>query len=318
MQKYIYKKLPNYSILLLALVLFSCSDIIEKNLDNESVVLIAPGNGLNTTIATNQYIWNALDGALEYNMQIATPDFNQVQRMILDTTLSLNKFNFTLSPGSYEWRVKALNGSSETPYSSFLLVIDSTADLSSMPLILISPPNLAVTSNTLIEYRWYGIEIAEGYRLEITNSDGLNEIFIDQTFTDDVVPIQMEEGNYDWRVYASNSTPSVSNWSETRTITIDLTPPTTPILNYPTVSSTVQDTIFEFLFQSGIDNLTETYDSLWVSTNVLFASPIRQVKIESNQSYSDSLGIGTYYWRVKTIDLAGNGTMSSVYAFHVE
>jgi hypothetical protein len=318
MQKFTYKKLVRYSSLLLGLVLVSCSDIIEKDLSNESVVLIAPGNGLQTTINSNQYIWNALDGALEYNLQIATPDFNLVQLMVLDTTISTNKTNITLNPGVYEWRVKAINGSSETDYSTYQLTIDTTADLSSMPLLLISPPNLSITSNTSIEYRWTAIGIAEGYRLEITNADGLNEVFLDETYTDDIVTIEMEEGVFNWKVHAFNSTPSVSNWSETRTITIDTTPPSEPVLIYPTLTGAIQDTTFEFSYQSGIDAITETYDSLWVSTNIGFLSPIRQAKIENNETYSDSLGSGYFYWRVKTIDQAGNGTMSEIFAFQVE
>lgn len=319
MQKSIYKRLLVINLLIVVVYFSSCSDIIEKNLENEKVELLAPGNGLVTTITSFQFIWNEVDGALEYSIQIAVPDFIQVEQILLDSVVTNKKINYSLSPGSYEWRVKAINGSSETDYSTFILHIDSTANLSGMPLVLISPPNLGVTGSPEIEFRWEAISIAEGYRLEVTNNGGLNEVILDQTYPSSINVVELPEGIFNWKAHAFNATPSVSNWSESRTLTVDLTPPSTPLLTYPSVSDSLSfNSSFTYMYQSGIDALTSTYDSLFVSSNLLFISPIRQVKIEDGQQFTDSLGIGTYFWKVKTIDEAGNGTSSPTNSFHIQ
>jgi hypothetical protein len=319
MLKFIYKKLLALSLLTAGLFIYSCSDIIEKDISNEKVLLVAPGNGLETTITSHQFIWEPIEGAIEYNVQIASPDFGLIERMLLDSIVSANKIGFNLNPGAYEWRVKAINGSSNTVYSTYILHIDSTADLSGMPLVLVSPQEGAVTGQTQVEFHWDPIAIADGYRLEITNAGGLNEIVYDQNHSEYIVNIEVPEGNLNWRVHAYNATPSVSNWSESRSISVDLTPPSTPILQYPTVvNNPLPLAPITFEFQSGIDALTTTYDSLWISQSILFLAPIRQVKINDGEVYSDSLGVGSYFWRVKTIDAAGNGTMSSVANFIIQ
>src|SRR5690349_16647268 len=101
----------NYGLVLLlaaGAILNSCTrDIIEPDLSKETVTLLAPANGYETTMLTNLFWWDAVKNAEKYNLQIVTTGFSSIQRLMLDTNLTANKFQFTLPPGIFEWRVKA-------------------------------------------------------------------------------------------------------------------------------------------------------------------------------------------------------------------
>jgi len=120
--------MKSIKILLLFLLLIgftTCEDIIEVNLSDFNVSLLAPTNGLSTTDSDHKFYWENLKGAEEYNLQIVSPRFSSISKFVLDTTITDNNFDFTLSPDEYEWRVKAINASSHTDYSVFNLTIGS-------------------------------------------------------------------------------------------------------------------------------------------------------------------------------------------------
>ena len=119
MQYSIYKTLKKYSFILAALSigLVACNDIFEDDLGSLKVYLLAPGNYLASQQFTNTFFWEDVPGALTYNLQIVEPGFSQISNLLLDTTITDYKYSFTLTPGTYQWRVKAINGSSETSYT---------------------------------------------------------------------------------------------------------------------------------------------------------------------------------------------------------
>lgn len=316
MQQYIFKK---YLFLSFIILVFGCDQVIVEDLSNKSIVLNAPGNGLHTTLLTNQFHWNLMEGATSYQLQIVKPDFEFIEQYILDTIITGNVYTYTLFPGSFEWRVKALNNAYESPFSTFQLNIDSTSSLSGMPMLLVSPPNGAITNQTAINFRWEEIVIAESYHLEITEAEGLNDLVHEGDYTGDEAFISLPNGNFNWKLYAANNTPSSSNWSEQRLLTIDSIPPSNPTLIYPTSSdSPIPNTDINFDFNSGVDELTNTFDSIWIASDILFFGVVSEGEVQNGETYSDSLGLGTYFWKVRTIDQAGNGTTSSISSFEVE
>jgi len=100
--------------------LLSCEEIInEQNITNDTIDLLAPTENVvlktGTTITFN---WEVLNGATEYQLQIATPNFSGAIQIVRDTLLSKNSFVIdSLSVSNYEWRVKGLNSAYETEYT---------------------------------------------------------------------------------------------------------------------------------------------------------------------------------------------------------
>ena len=100
----------------ISITFWSCKELTEPILTNKQVSIIAPKDSLVTTLATNTFAWDGVDGATKYQLQIVSPKFDSVVRFVADSSFSANSFTYLLSPGKYQWRVRALNGSSQTNY----------------------------------------------------------------------------------------------------------------------------------------------------------------------------------------------------------
>jgi hypothetical protein len=109
------------TILIIAAIYFflnSCTQAIEKPLENETVELTAPVNGLQTNLQTNTFVWEELNGAVSYKIQIVSPRFDSITRFVTDSLIKTTKITLRLDSGEYQWRVKALNNSSSSKYSN--------------------------------------------------------------------------------------------------------------------------------------------------------------------------------------------------------
>ena len=112
------------AVLLVLMVFISCDDIIDEvDISNHTVVLLAPTDSAVLTSTNVGFNWNAVDGASEYVIQIATPDFANPLQIVADSTLTTTSFSTTLmATTNYQWRVKAKNPNYETAFSTRSLI----------------------------------------------------------------------------------------------------------------------------------------------------------------------------------------------------
>jgi hypothetical protein len=94
----------------------SCKEVTEPILDNKQIVISAPLDNLVTTTTKNTFVWEPVDGATKYQLQIVSPKFDSVLLFLTDSTFNKPMLTYTLTPGKYQWRVRAINGSSHTSY----------------------------------------------------------------------------------------------------------------------------------------------------------------------------------------------------------
>ena len=88
------------------------------DISTETLQLLAPADGLvfATTDAVN-FSWNPVANANSYSFQIAIPSFDNATQIISNETLNTTTFVASeLGVSSYQWRVRALNSSSQTEY----------------------------------------------------------------------------------------------------------------------------------------------------------------------------------------------------------
>tara|TARA_R110002051_G_scaffold2660_1_gene14286 strand:+ start:29010 stop:29363 length:354 start_codon:yes stop_codon:yes gene_type:complete len=109
MKKYI-------STILLSFLLFSCEAIFVEDISQENVVLIAPSDNSEVATGNIHFNWQGIVDATNYQIQIATPNFNQASQVVLDSTVTATFFLKELGIGDYEWRIKASNSDYSTPY----------------------------------------------------------------------------------------------------------------------------------------------------------------------------------------------------------
>lgn len=303
--KTLCKHLP---LLLFTIVLFSCKDFIEEDISRDMVVLRAPANNLQTVILTHTFWWDELDGSEQYNMQIVEGTFSSAIRLLLDTTIGLNKFNYTLYPGSFQWRVKGINNGSETYYTTYSLVVDSTNDITTQTVVLSSPSadffsNL--NSNTL---RWDDIYLASNYNLDIRENSWSGNSVAGFPFstTNLEYTVVLNDGIYEWGVQGENSVSNTFTGYSKRTLTVDTGVPDTVALSLPLNNAILGDSNYTYTWtHPTTDSGTTLTDSIFfysdINGSVLFKSGSG-----TSNNYTDSLGMGTYYWRVRSSDKAGN------------
>lgn len=110
--KYVY-----YFLAIMNTMLLGCETALEKPLEKDSVILLSPKDSLVTSTASQTFYWDLLDGAAEYQLQVVSPRFNAIERLIKDTVMNGTQFTIDLAKGDYEWRVRGLNYSSASMFS---------------------------------------------------------------------------------------------------------------------------------------------------------------------------------------------------------
>lgn len=101
----------------LSLILPGCDEALEKDLSKEQVTLLAPVNNLVSGDSSQTFAWQSLEDANAYELQIVSPRFDSIVQFVADTTVKTTFFQFSLQPGSYQWRVRAQNAGSSSLYS---------------------------------------------------------------------------------------------------------------------------------------------------------------------------------------------------------
>jgi hypothetical protein len=243
-----------------------------------------------------------------YQLQLVTPSFQYTERLILDTIIEENKFIWNLTPGEYEWRVRGHNYSYYSGYNIRSLTIDSTNDISQDYIILIEPSNKDTTNSTDFFFRWQKLYNANDYNFQVFHEGSM--IYSVNTIADTVsFSLTEGDGSYSWQVRGQNS---VSNTPySSREIYLDTDPPPTPMPEYPGNNVTLPDTVIILQWQRPEHGGSSIKDSLYIATDFFMTQLIVKEYISAT-TYSDSLGPGTYFWQLRSIDAAGNKSDYSI------
>ncbi len=87
----------------------ACSEFIEYPLEKKSIQLTAPMDSLRTQDSIVSFYWERHEDADQYRLQVATPNFDSVQKIVIDTVTTNDHLLLTVSPGTYTWRVRPEN-----------------------------------------------------------------------------------------------------------------------------------------------------------------------------------------------------------------
>ncbi len=291
-----------FSILFIILVFYSCEEILlEDDISKETVTLLAPANETQFFSTSVTFSWSEVQYATKYRIQIAKPNFANATEIILDTEVEGTTLTQQLNIGEYEWRVKAINSSYETVFSSRKVTIVSNENFENNIVVLNSPSNNLITKVSNQSFSWQNIIGATSYQIQIVNSS--NSIVVDETIPTNSFNYNFSDGTYNWKVRASNGTDNTLYTS--RSILIDTTVPNTPSLVSPANASTTTETNITFTYnRAAIQGSTE-FDSLYIYSNNTLTTLVAKDRVVSPHSETIS-NAGAYYWKMKSFDEAGN------------
>lgn len=295
-------------------VLTACEGVItEEDISDIEVRLLSPTN--NAEISTNlvRFDWREVEGARSYNIQIATPSFGSPDQFLLDTQVdSLTTYEFELTEGRYQWRVKAMNEGYETRYSRASFDVVPVANFSDNTVILSSPENNLITNESSQILNWQEVDGATLYRLQVLENDA---VVGEESTTGTQQTFSFPEGNITWQVRAENG--SENTLYSARSLLIDVTDPNTPALTLPQDEAVlaIQDVSFEWTRE--LINGSVEFDSIYIYRDENLTD-----LVESNEAtspYATNLVNDTYYWFVKAFDEAGNESNdSAIFSFTID
>ncbi|MGB0176703.1 MAG: hypothetical protein ACPF9D_06035, partial [Owenweeksia sp.] len=242
----------------------ACSEWQEPQIDAEQVYILTPRDSLQTEVATQLFYWYGVKGATHYELQIATPSFASIDRLVLDTNTTQTKYQFTLTPGHYEWSIRAYNSSSSTAYTVHRLYIDSTLNLSNQQVVLKGPTDNDTSNGSLKVFEWESLYNADSYRLELWKSSFSGDpVVFKDTPKDTFVYNVPGEGRFVWRVRAENA--SSNTIYTNRAFYIDTTPPNVPVLQNPAAGAFLSATELDFQWTRGTQTGSSIRDTFYLA-----------------------------------------------------
>lgn len=97
----------------------SCEETLEAELKNEKIVLLSPIDSVQSTDTLQLFYWQHSQKYADYQLQVVSPRFDSMVKLIADTITTKNQLQLKLKKGfQYQWRVRAVNYSFASPYSS--------------------------------------------------------------------------------------------------------------------------------------------------------------------------------------------------------
>jgi hypothetical protein len=314
------KQLIYISFFSMLAIIYACrKDFVVDDIRNKILVVNAPADNLITTNNVITFWWEPLDGAEKYNLQVVQPNFAVIASLIADTNVTGTKFNLTLQPGVYQWRIKATNAGHSTAFQTFSLRIDTTTDLSGQVVNMLTPANGTLTGNKVQVFTWSSLPAAKKYRIQVNNG-----VIIDSTVTKTSLTVTLTAvaGNttaYTWNVKAINDNSETQFNPVSFSFTVDLKPPSAPSLTSPLKGFSVRDTTY--LVWGRNNPFDISHDSIYVATdsaftNVISQTWVNQTKIRIAELENPPSIPSTYWWKVRSFDVAGNrSNFSAVLSF---
>ncbi|HCT31383.1 MAG TPA: hypothetical protein DIW31_11800 [Bacteroidales bacterium] len=305
--------------LMIALLITACDEVFDKDLSNSKLNLVAPNDALVSTKTTVTFLWDEVDDADSYKLQIVSPSVDTILSMPLDIELTTNKHEVTLNPGRYNWRVKALNSSSETKWFTRKLTILDNPDLTDQEVILSSPGEQSAFGYKKIKFKWTKLPNATKYKVIIKTDEWTQDPIFESETVYDTITNTLDEGKYVWGVVAINDISE--SQPQQKTFFIDLTAPQKPTLLSPANESTITGSTAMLTWEHPIADATAISDSIYISKDLAFTSSnsIEKVKVNSTSYNFSSTYKGVVYWKVKSIDKAGNkSAFSEPFSFTLE
>lgn len=308
------------SILPILFTLSSCSEIFEGDLKDDKLVVTFPTQDLVTVNTQIQFLWDELEEATSYHLQIATPSFSELQSIELDSSIVGKTFQTTLNPGKYEWRIYAQNAITQTKTVSGHIHIDSTADLSLSTVNLLSPSN-HIYSNQLTQlFTWENMYNADTYQFSMQHSNSDTSVN-ESNLTSESISINFAyDGGYTWEVIGKNNISQTQSQPSSRQFVIDTYNPELPSSLEPVDNSIIDltqggDSLVSLTWFGEVTgaNVAPVSDYIQVATSnsfqnqsLIYNEELSELTNAERQFQVKILQSGTYYWRVKSVDQAQN------------
>ncbi|HLO33506.1 MAG TPA: ABC transporter substrate-binding protein [Anaerolineales bacterium] len=269
-----------------------------------------PANGTIDLPTSVTLSWSISSDATEYEYCYDETNDNACSVWVSNGTSTSKSLSGLKNQTTYYWHIRAVSvggttysDNSSTAFSSFATIPGAATDLS-RPILLSPPGNNHTTHISTPTFTWHGVTNAHQYEIQLSTDSAFpqsaNSYFVpDLTFT---LSTSLPDGKYYWRVRAYNAANQYGEWSAVRSFRVDTVPPAAPLLRFPINNASVRlaPTFRWFSVGSAVAYQFE------IDNDSNFSSPTFGVIQRTPARRPPGVLHGTYYWRVRAQDAAGN------------
>ncbi|MDF1561662.1 MAG: Ig-like domain-containing protein [Deltaproteobacteria bacterium] len=261
--------------------------------------LIAPADGATATGVTVSFSWSSVGDAASYRLQVGSDA--TLATIVHDLAgLSSTSTDLTLTDAVWYWRVLATDaaGNQTAPASATIWSVTVDANAPSTPtLAAIATP----TNDGTPTFTWSD-ESGSGATQYLLRIDAVDTTLAALTYTP---ASNLAEGSHTISVAARDGAGNTSAYSASQTIIVDLSAPSAPANPLPAGGAADTDGSVDFSWDASTDALTAVSYRLQVAQASDFLTLLVN-DTPATESATVLLADGTYRWRVRAEDAAGN------------
>ncbi len=312
------------------------SSVRNVTIDSVGPSPISPLPRARINDTTPTFDWDDEPGATEYRLQVDDSDFMfPIPPYLVNISSGSTMSNYTipsgnpLNEGIYYWRVRAKVGGAWGGWRSYgfsynYFIIDTTPPPAPT---LLSPLNNSFINILKPFLNWSDVNEAVLYQIQLDSpNSAFNSpiVYATTSYSNFSVPFRLKESQYSWRVrtkdhldFYPQKSPIWGPWSNVSSFTLDTESPPIPTLTFPFNGSIINDNTPHL----GWDLINEAiqYQIQVDDTNSSMNSLINDSLLIVNNTQVQLIPDGTYFWRVRAEDNAGNwGPWSISWSFTVD
>ena len=123
----ILKSFLSNLIIISCVLLLGCDEIFDEELEGKDVELYSPYNGAILDDTEVTFWWSEIEEARGYHLLVVKPDFDRIEKIVLDTVLTEERFDYNISQGTYQWHVRIFNNTDEIYSDNFVFEVKGTS-----------------------------------------------------------------------------------------------------------------------------------------------------------------------------------------------
>lgn len=297
-------------VLLVIVFVIGCAKWVSVDISDDSTVLISPIENQADSLQKKTFVWEELEGAKKYRLQIASPNFSDISYYALDSLFLGTSYSTSLIPNSYEWRVRGENDDFNSAWSTRNLTILTSTSLANQEITGLTPESGFNTNKMTQNFSWNELVSANEYSVTIVDEDDkstfvkVKEVEYSYTFP--------KEGLFTVNIQAIND--ASASLTSSISIRIDTTAPSDITLSSP--ADTLDSDSFPHTFTWSVKSVnkgSEITDTLFIASDSLLTKEILKKSLVSVTSLTlDTIEAlpGKLYWKINRGDAAGNSNTS--------
>jgi hypothetical protein len=273
--------------------------------------LMAPTNGAGNQALAPVLSWNAVNTAISYSVMASTAaNFATTAASFSGVTGTSQSLSGLAAGTTYYWEVNAKTPSSTSIWSAVWSF--TTSAMAGTP-VLASPTNGAANQLTSLTFTWGAASAATSYTIQVSAASGFATTVLSQSVAGTSASASgLAPGTtYYWQVAGANAA-GAGSWSTTWSFT------TAAVAGIPTLALPASGAVNQhtsLTFSWGTSSAATSY-MIQVSAGSAFATTVVSQAVSGTSLAVSGLALGTiYYWHVAGVNVAGQGTWSSVWSF---